>query len=54
MLFNSKETKMELIINGYEIAKVECSSSWGCIKVGASKGLMFKTKRAAIAYAESN
>jgi hypothetical protein len=39
------------VVNGYEIAKVECSTQWGCIKLGQYKGLMFKTKKAAVAYA---
>lgn len=41
------------IVNGYEIAKVECSGSWGVLKIGATGGLVFKTKRAALAWAKA-
>jgi hypothetical protein len=41
------------VINGYEIGKVECSSSWGVLKLGEKRGLIFKTKRAALAWVRS-
>jgi len=42
------------VINGYKISKVEFSTFWGCIKVGTNKGLMFRSKKAAIAHAVAN
>jgi hypothetical protein len=42
------------VVNGYEISKVQDCALWSCIKVGASRGLSFKTKRAAVAYANAN
>jgi hypothetical protein len=42
------------IVNGYEISKVEGCKLWSCIKVGQGRGIGFKTKRAAVAYANAN
>ncbi len=43
-----------LTINGYEIAKIECCSLWGVLKIGATGGRIFKTRRAAIKFAQEN
>lgn len=42
-----------LIVNGYEIEKIE-AGAWGCLKVGAKSGKCFKSKKAAVAYAQAN
>ena len=39
------------VINGYEISKVECSSLWVALKIGTTGGMLFRTKRAALAWA---
>jgi hypothetical protein len=46
--------KPNLVVNGYEISKIECSSYWGVIKVGLTRGKIFYTKKQAIAFATSN
>lgn len=42
------------IVNGYEIAKIEFSTQWACIKIGEIRGKSFKTKSAAVTYAKVN
>ena len=39
-----------IVVNGYEIAKTECGV-WGVIKIGYTRGVSFKTKKAAVKFA---
>ena len=39
------------VINGYEISRIECSRLWGALKIGTTGGRIFRTKRAAMAWA---
>lgn len=43
---------MDLIINGYEISKLESSTGWCAIKIGEKIGKAFSTKKSAILYAK--
>lgn len=46
--------EMDVVINGYEISRVECSRMWAVMKVGVTHGgWMFRTRRGAIKWASS-
>ena len=47
------KTKPDLVINQYIISKIEDSSEWGAIKINEKKGKSFKTKKAAILFANT-
>lgn len=40
-------------VNGYEVSRLECSRSWAVMKAGVARGgVLFRTKRAAVRWAE--
>jgi len=47
------KVQADYIVNGYNIEKI-FAGELGCMKVGANRGLCFKSKKAAVAYAEAN
>ena len=49
---NSQVT-VNQVVNGYEIEKIE-AGAWACMKVSSKTGKCFKSKKAAIAYANAN
>jgi len=43
---------VDYIVNGYVIEKMG-AGEWACVKQGEKRGLCFKSKKAAIAYANA-
>jgi len=46
-------TVKNVIVNGFEIGRVEGSRFYGCIKIGEKRGFLFNTKKAAVSFAKN-